>query len=231
MMTISYFAFATTLAGLTNVETVIGYPPQVLESGRIPRLRPTKTRGLDSSVVRNGKINVPLRLDALTEEERIALNTFLFASQTVAGKQLYASAIDEFRFFSPFAVYVDRPYEGQDYRLVSGGAWVRDLVLPCSNWTLQSLDKSADYTITTADHYIVTDNSGGDVTLTFGALSGFNSDVVYSVEVETAGNDTIVKAAAGDGGATIATLSAAGARCDIAKIDGAWRVVRTGSVV
>lgn len=230
-MTISYFAFATTLAALTNVETVISYPPQVQESGRIPILRPNKARGLDSSVVRNGKINTPLRIDGLTEEQRIALNTFLFASQTVAGKQLYASALDEFRFFSPFAVYIDRPYEGQDYRLNPAGGWVRDVVLPCANWTLQTAQIDSSGSVTTSQHYVKSNTTSGSVTLALPALSGVIENVVYSFEKTVAANSLIVTQAAGDGGVTIATLTALGARADLAKVGGAWAITRTGSMV
>lgn len=230
-MTLTFFAFGTSLAGLTNIETIIDEPPNIFGGGGIPLLPPAKSRALDSSAQRNGKINVPLGISALTIDERIALNTFLFAGQSTAGKLLYASALDEFHFFSPYLVYVDRPYESQDYQLAGSGAWVRDVVLGGYDWRLQYLSKTSDYTITTADHYIKTDNSGGNVTLTFGDLSGFTTDVVYSFEVVTAGNSTLVKASAGDGGATIATLATAGARVDIAKVSGAWKVIKTGSMV
>ncbi|MFN8452032.1 MAG: hypothetical protein U0521_26420 [Anaerolineae bacterium] len=232
-MTISYFAFATTLAGLTNAETVLHVPPQVMEGGRIPCLRPSKARGLDSSVVRNGKINVPLRLDALTEEERIAFNTFLFGSQSVAGKQLYASALDEFRFFSPYAVYVDRPYEGQDYRLVPGGAWVRDLVLPCSNWTLQTATINSSGAVTTSQHYVQSNTSSGSVTLDLPALSGVIENVVYSFHKTHASNSLVLDPNSSEtiDGASTKTLTANGARVDIIKSGSGWVTVKSGSMV
>ena len=232
-MTISYFAFATTLAGLTNVETILRIPPQVMERGRIPRLRPNKARGLDSSVVRNGKINTPLRLDAMTEEERLALNTFLFGSQSVAGKQLYASAIDEFRFFSPYAVYVDRPQEGEDYRLVPGGAWVRDLVLPCSNWTLQTAQIDSSGRVTTSQHYVKSNTTSGSVTLALPALSGVVENVVYSFEKTVAANSLVLDPNSSEtiDGASTKTLTALGARVDIIKSGSGWVTVKSGSMV
>ena len=232
-MTISYFAFATTLAGLTNVETILRIPPQVMERGRIPCLRPNKARGLDSSVVRNGKINTPLRLDAMTEEERLALNTFLFGSQSVAGKQLYASAIDEFRFFSPYAVYVDRPQEGEDYRLVPGGAWVRDVVLSCSNWTLQTAQIDSSGSVTTSQHYVKSNTTSGSVTLALPALSGVVENVVYSFEKTVAANSLVLDPNSSEtiDGASTKTLTALGARVDIIKSGSGWVTVKSGSMV
>jgi len=232
-MTISYFAFAATLAGLTNVETVVRTPPQVLEGGRIPLNRPNKERMLDSSAVRNGKINTPLRLDALTEAERIALNTFLFGSQSLAGKQLYASALDEFRFFSPFAVYVDRPYEGQDYRLVPGGSWVRDLVLPCWNWTLQVAAINSSGSVTTSQHYVQSNTSSASVTLDLPALAGVVENVVYSFHKVHASNSLVLNPDGSetiDGGST-KTLTANGSRVDIIKSGSGWVTVKSGSMV
>lgn len=232
-MTWTYFAFGATLAGLTNVETVVSDPPQILENGRIPLLRPSKSRALDSSIQRNGKINVPLRFDGLTAADRIALNTFLFGSQSLAGRQMYASAIDEFDFYSPYAVYIDRPYEAQEYRLVSGGAWVRDVTLPCSNWAIQIDTISSSGSVTTSQHYVQSNTSGGNVTLDLPALSGVVSDVVYSFHKIHASNSLILDPDSSetiDGNSTL-TLTANGARVDIAKIDGAWKTVRSGSMV
>lgn len=229
-----FFAFGTTAAGMTNAETVLTDSLRqfhVFNAGRIPLLPPVVSRALDSSIQRNGKINSSLAITALTTPERIALNTYLFGSQSLASKRLYVSTLDEFEFYTPYYVSVQRPYEGQEYRLAQSGGFVRDVILPLWDCQIQTLSKTSDYTITTADHYIKTDNSGGDVTLTFGDLSGFTADVVYSFEVVTAGNDMIIKASAGDGGGTITTLSAAGARVDIAKVGGAWSVRKSGSMV
>lgn len=232
-ITLTYFAFGTTLAGLTNVETVIDEPPNILANGGIPLNRPTKSRALDSSIVRNGKINTPLSISSLTLSYRIALNVFLFGSQSVAGKQLYASALDEFGFFSPYAVYVDRPQEGEDYRLVPGGAWVRDVVLSCSNWTLQTAQIDSSGSVTTSQHYVKSNTTSGSVTLALPALSGVVENVVYSFEKTVAANSLVLDPNSSEtiDGASTKTLTALGARVDIIKSGSGWVTVKSGSMV
>ena len=230
-MTECYFAFGNALNALTNIETVID-PPQVIDTGRIPLLRPVKQRDLDGFTSRSGKINVPLRFDVPLNSGRIALNTFLFGDQITSSKELYASALDEFAFYSPYLVIVERPYEIEDYTLTLSD-YLRPLVLPCFDWRLQVATKTGNYTVTTSNHYLKANTGSGSITFALPPLAGVNSDVVYSFEKIASANSMILD---GNGSETIdgnatKTLTANGARIDIAKINGAWKTVRLGSMI
>lgn len=230
-MSLFYYGFATTQAGITNVETVLE-APQHLEAGRIPLAGPDKELSLDNFAVRSGKINVPLRFDAPLDTQRISLNVFLFGDQTTQSKELYASAVDEFGFYSPYLVVVHRPYEQQDYGITTSD-YLRAVILPCFNWRIQVATKTANYTVTTADRYLKADTTSGSVTFTLPTLASTVADTVYSFHKTNAANSMILDgngAETIDGSAT-KTLTANGSRIDIAKIDGAWKTVRSGSMV
>ena len=232
-MTWDYFAFGTTLANMTNVETVIAEPPNEFIAGRIPLLRPVAQRELDSSVVRNGKINSVLTIEALTHAERVALNTFLFGSQSLAYKRLYMSARDEFGFFSPFYVSVQRPYEGQDYKLPESGVYVRDVTIPLwdCQWQITTINSSGS--VTTSQHYVQSNTSGGSVTLDLPALAGVVENVVYSFEKMASANSLVLNPDGSEtiDGASTKTLTANGSRVDIVKSGSAWVTVKSGSMV
>lgn len=230
-MTGSYYGFGTTLANLTNLETVID-EPQFLETGRIPLASPNKELSLDNQVTRTGKINAPLRIDTPYETNRISLNIYLFGDQTTQSKELYGTAVDEFGFYAPYQVVVHRPYEQQEYTLTPSDR-LRALILPCFNWRIQVATKTSNYTVTTSDHYLKADTSGGSVTFTLPALAGVTADVPFSFHKTNASNSMVLDgngAETIDGSAT-KTLTANGARIDIAKIDGAWKTIRSGSMV
>jgi hypothetical protein len=226
-VTYGYFAAGSTLANMVNLETVIS-PPSVLEGGRVPVLPPIAERALDGILTRSGKIPSRLKFTDATEAERVALNTLLFASQSVASIQLYMSLLAEDGHFNPYLVVADRPYELEQYTRFNDLNLSRDgLLLPLFDCRLQYLTKTANYTITTADHLVYFDTSGGSRTASLAALSGFNENVVYSVVKTSASNSLIIDPNGSEtiDGASTKTVTALNARVDFIKRDGAWITV------
>lgn len=233
-MTADFYAAGATPAALANLETTVATEPFNSISGRIPSLAPNKERDLAGMVTRSGKITAKLACSAMLDTERIALNTLLFGDQVTASAELYLSALGEDGFFSPYLAIVERAYESEDYQLVIGGAYVRDVMVNLFNCRLQVATKTSNYTVTTSDRYLKADTSGGSVTFALPALaSAGSSDVVYSFHKTSASNSMVLD---GNGtetidGALTKTLTANGARIDIAKIGGVWQTVKSGSMI
>ncbi len=217
-MPFCYFAIGTTLANMANVETAMEFPPQVRDELRIPLLAPVRRRTLDNAVQRNGSIDVPLRWDIL---KLSALNTFItsyWANYTTSSAALFASWMDETGNYSPFSVTLERPLQGEHYR-IQDPVWLQELRIPGYGWTLQSVTKSSDVTTTTSERLVYVDTSGGTRTMTLPALAGVTSDTVYSF-VKTSASNTLTldgnSSETVDGNAT-KSVTALNARINIVK--------------
>lgn len=210
-----YFALGTTLAGLANVETLTGFAPHVLPAQAIPLQGPRAQRTLSGAVVRSGAVNVPLLWDIMTLAALRNLLTTYWGYST-ASANLYASWLDETGHYSPFAVTVSRPYPGDGYQ-VNDQAWAKEITLAGHNWTLQSVTKSANYTVTTSDRLVYGNTGSGNVTLTLPAASAPGANTVFSFVKTSASNTLTVQRAGGDtiNGGTSVSLSALNARVDV----------------
>lgn len=223
MTTDCYFAIGSTLANMVNVETYLD-APQVLNMGRVPAVGSVKERDLAGILTRTGKINSHWLFDAPTDAGRIAFNAAAFGDQTTASAELYISTLDDTGHYSPYLVVVDRPVEQEDYTLVFGGVYVRALTVNLFNCRVQSLSKSANYTVTTSDHLIYMDTSGGSRTFALPALSGVNPNVVYSFIKTSASNNLVLDPNSTEtiDGASTKTVTALNARVDIISNGTQW---------
>jgi len=218
-----YFAIDATLAALKNVETVVTHPPHVLPQQRIPLLGPVRKQTLDKAVHRVGSINVDMQWDLMFLAD---LNTFIlteWGDYLTASKALYASWLDESGHYSPFSVTLERPVEGEHYT-VADPVHVRELRVPGYAWTLQSVTKTSNYSVTTSDRLIYVDTSGGSVTLTLPAAASMNPYTVFSFVKTSASNNLVLD---GNGaetidGAATKTLTALNVRADLYSTGSAW---------
>ena len=197
----TYFAAGTTQANMTNIELTSGVVFHVIDFGSIPLVNPVKTRALDGMALRNGKIVGRLVADVPLDSQRRALNTMLFGNQTTDGRELYVSAIDEDRYYSPFLAFVDRPVEIDDYQPVTGGVYNRALVLTLFHCRAQSATKTSNYTVTTSDRLLYADTSGGNVTFALPAVAGVTPFTIWRFVKTAAANSMILD---GNGSETIA---------------------------
>lgn len=211
----AYFALGTTLAGLANVETITGYAPYVLPTQTIPLQGPVARRVLSGAVVRAGAVVVPMQWDVMTLAALRALLT-TYWSYSTASASLYATWLDETGHYSPFAVTVSRPYPGDDYQ-INDQTWARQISLTAYNWTLQSVTKTSDYTVTTSDRLVYANTAGGNITLTLPAANAVSANTVFSASKTAAANTLTVQRAGSDtvNGGTNTTATALNARIDL----------------
>lgn len=211
----AYFALGTSLAALANVETITEYAPHVLPTQVIPLQGPVVRRVLSGATVRNGAVDMPMQWDVMKLSALRALLT-TYWGYTTASANLYASWLDETGHYSPFSVTVARPYSGSDYQ-INDSMWARQIVLTAFNWTLQSVTKTANYTVTTSDRLIYCDTTSGSITLTLPAASAPGANTVFSFIKTAAGNTLTVQRAGGDtiDGTTNVSVTAVNARVDV----------------
>lgn len=211
----AYFALGTSLAALANVEVLTGYAPHVLPTQTIPLQGPAVRRVLSGAVVRNGAVIVPMQWDIMTLSALRTLLTTYWGYDT-ASASLYASWLDETGHYSPFAVTVSRPYPGDDYQ-INDQTWARQISLTAYNWTLQSVTKTSDYTVTISDRLVYADTTSGNIVLTLPAANAVNANTVFSAVKTAAGNTLTVQRAGADtvNGGTNTTATALNARIDV----------------
>lgn len=216
-MTDGFFGAGATLAGITNFEMVVSGVANHLDNGRIPYSGPVATRLMDSFLRRDGKINNQLVFDDATDTDRMALNLFLFGDQLTNCAELYVTALDEFGFYTPYLAVVDRPYELQNYIPVNETYYRNGLILPLNWCRIQSVNKSANYTLSINDGLLYVDTTSGDVTITMFAASAINANVPRGIVKTTAAHNLIIARAGSDliDGATSKTLTAKNARADL----------------
>lgn len=178
-MPFNYFALGTSLATLANLEAILTDepPPHVLEGGRIPLLGPIRRRTLGQTVQRNGVIDVPIRFDVLHWSNLDSLITTYFG-YTSGYAALYATWLAEDGYYYPYAVTLERPYEGEQYRLVDS-VNARDITIPAFDWVRQVNTENSTTTITTSERYTESDTTGGAVVLTLPAAAAVEPNTLF----------------------------------------------------
>lgn len=184
-MTETFFALGSTLANMTNIETLSGgLPPDFLpDRGGMPiPLQGAVSRQLLSGrVIRQANINGAMVFDAFVDGHS-TLNSLLYAmygNLTTASKQFYFSAPDSSGSFSPFQGYIVNAYLGQTAKEGVNGI-PYDLVFPLVACVLQSVSYAATHTRTASERLIYYDTTSGNVTDNLPAVAGVTPYTVYS---------------------------------------------------
>jgi hypothetical protein len=227
-MSDAYFAIGSSLSTMVNIETLISTPPTVLpEFGGAPMALTggTARRALSGRLRRSGLAFGAWGFPAL-DDDFDDLNDLLVAlvgDYATASRARYISTIDQTGHYSPYLCYVDAPYVGQslDFAL---NDHVRNVRVLLAGGVLQTATKTGNYTVTTSDHHLYADTSGGSITFALPALAGVNEGVVYSFIKTSASNNMVLDPNSTeqiDGGST-KTTTALNARVDIVKSGSAW---------
>jgi len=155
------------------------------------------------------------------------LETFMYAifgGYTTASISVALSLLDESGHYSPFTGYLEKPR----FTPKAGGDLHAPVVFPLSGLQLQSVTKTANYTVTTSDRLIYGNTTSGSVTLTLPNANTVGAHTVFSFVKTAAANNLVID---GDGsqrvgGASTQTLTALYSRLDIVS-DGssAWTVI------
>lgn len=207
-----YFAYGTTLAGLVNMQTLTAYPPHVLPSARTPLIGGVRRRSLSGVTRADGWANSALLFDVLYQDDLDALVYALLGGYTTVSAQLYFSLIDTTGHYSPFQARISIPA----FELSPGGI-PRNIVFELTDCVLQTVTKSSNASVTTAEHYVIGNTASGNVTLTLPALSGVTQNVVYSFFKSSGSNNLVLDGNSSetiDSAATL-TLTAINARADL----------------
>lgn len=210
-----YYAIGTTLANMANIETTYNMTANTLDAEGIALVPPSKERVASGSVVRNGKVNTALAFSTVSVVDFRAFVYGVFGNLTTNSASVFISAIDEFGYYSPFSVTIDRPYV-DNYEVVNSG-WRQRVIVPCFGWTLQSVTKSSNATTTTSERLVYGDTSSGNVTLTIPFASTVPPNTAYSF-IKSAASNTLTLLRTGSNvinGSTTATLSANNERIDL----------------
>lgn len=224
-MSESYFGYGTTLAGIVNVESVIGTPPgiEMRQGGSpMPLTGGVGRRLLSKRLKRGGDANAAWVFGAFDGgmSELNTLRLSMFGSLTTVSKRLYVITPDESGEWSPFLVDVHCAYIGQTMNQFNQPYDVRfDLV----GGVLQYVNKATNFNLAVSEHLVNVDASGGNVTATLPALSGVTADVPYRF-VLTSANSLILDGASSetvDGNAT-KTVTGANTSVTIIKSGSAW---------
>lgn len=219
-----YIAFGTTLANMANLQLTVAEAGVVLSvaGGRPMPLRGgVRLQAAGGRVSRDGNANGVIAYPSLYRSEFNALILALFGSFTLSSKRGYVSMPDESGHYSPFRVDLENPYVEDNYNL-SYGLTPVDVRFPVLGGILQTVSKSSNFNHTTAERYVLVDTSGGSVTGTLAAASGYTPFTIYSFIKMSASNNLVVDPNSSEqiDGASTKTVTALGARID-AYTDGA----------
>lgn len=218
------FAIGASLALLKNVQLSLIDKPHVIDEMRIPFVGPVEERGLDATLERGGWINVPMHWDSVDKALWNAFVPLTWGSWLVNSKLLYATWLDESGYYSAYSVVLDRPLENKDYKVIPGNDRIRTLKIKGNHWLLQSLVKSANYTVTTSDRLIYGDTTSGNKTMTLPAAATPQPYTAFSFWNQVGANSLIVASADLIDGAASVSL-AAGVRADFYSNGATWKRV------
>jgi hypothetical protein len=218
----AYFAIGTTLAGMVNMETYTGADNEfaVRLDAPIPLTGGVRRRTLAGLGRHDGWINGELLLPVCDSDGFDAFMYGVFGGWTTPSVARYMTLIDESGHYNSFYGYIDKP----TFRRVNSGEAVADVLFPLTNLVFQSVTKTGNYTVTTADHLVYANTASGNITLTLPAVAGVAQNVVYSA-VKTSGSNTLTldgnSSETIDGAATLA-VTANNARVDLVYNGSQW---------
>lgn len=186
----AYFAIGSTLAGMVNMETYTGTDNEfaIALDAPIPLTGGVRRRTLSGVSRHDGWINATLYLPVCTRSGFNAFMNGVFGGFTTPSVARYMTLIDEEGYYTSFYGNIEKP----TFRIVNSGEGVADVAFALADLSVQSVTKTSNYTVTTADHLIKADTTSGNITLTLPAISGVAQNVVYSaVKIASANTLTL----------------------------------------
>lgn len=211
-MPFTYYAIGSTLAGMVNIESTYGLTIHQLPGNLVPLVGKNRKRAASGNVRRSGAIDGALLLDVASRSNLNAFINAVFGGWNSASAQMYLSVLTTDGHYTSIRAYVEPPA----FEAVNA-ANLKTIELPITGIAVQKLSKSANYTVTTADHMIEVDTTSGSVTLALPALSGVAQNVPYSFIKTVAANSLVLDGNSSEtvDGASTKTLTAQYARVDL----------------
>lgn len=191
---ICYFAIGSSLATLVNLETLITDPPHIPDGGLVPFVGSVGKRAADGTLTRDGFQNGKWLLDLIASSELFSFIYGRYASYTVSSQRFYVSTLDESGGYSPYYASVERPSnaDGTFHSANANGYWIPNALWNLTDCQLQTASKSANYNVSSSDHFLYADATSGSVVLTLPDPATVNAYIVYSaVLTATASSHTV----------------------------------------
>jgi hypothetical protein len=219
-----YFSVGTSLANMVNLETYVARAPHIFPNLLMPLSGPVKTRVGSGLARRDGWVMGAWQWDVLTVTDWRSLIANVMGGYSVASRTLYISTISEDYFYSPFLVVADKPYPADGMEPAIGGHDVKNIRMLLIKAVLQSVTKTANYTVTTSDRLVYGNTASGNITLTLPAAASVTPNTVYSFQKTNASNTLTLDGNASEtiDGATTKALTALNSRADLVSDGSNW---------
>lgn len=215
----SYFSIGTTLANMVNVQTYTDYPPKSVPDRAVALTGSVKRRTLAGVTRGDGWVNSSLFFDYLPQTNFDAFMWAVFGGYTTEDAAVYITALDESKHYSPFSCRIAKP----TFNLIVGGDY-QNVTFPLTDCTLETANKTSNFTVTTSTHHLTATTSGGSVTFALPAVAGVTAYVPYSFIKLSSANSMILDPNSTEqiAGASTLTVTTQYERVDIYTDGSAW---------
>ncbi len=186
MSVFTYYAIGATLAGMVNLEYTYDLTAHVVPNRALPLTGVNRKRAMSGKMRHSGAINGSLYLDVARRADLNAFMNAIFGGWETASVQKYMTLISEDGFYMPVLAYLEKPV----FEIVND-VFVRPVEFGIAGAVVQSVTKTANYTVTTSDHFVKGDTTSGNVTLALPALAGVTPYVPY-VFLKVASSNNLV---------------------------------------
>ncbi len=222
MTTETFFAIGTTLANMVNIESTYGLIANVLPDARILLTGLVRRRSLSGLGRHDGWSSGVLRVGFSTQTEMRAFMNGVFSGYTTPSASVYMTLIDEEGYYSPFSVVIDKPAFS-----VANSELLRGIEFPLTKATIQTANKTGNFTVTTSTRHLTADTSGGSITFALPAVAGVTANTVFSFVKTSASNTMTLDPNASEtiNGASTYAVTANYSRVDVYSNGSQWIVL------
>ena len=116
----------------TNIESIVTDPPHILPDQTMPLMGTVKTRALSGKARRDGALTMRWQWDIMLLTDFRTLVTTIWGDYETASTKVTIITRDASNQYAGFNAYAEQPVAGEDFTVVSGAVYLRDVVLTFS---------------------------------------------------------------------------------------------------
>jgi hypothetical protein len=220
-MTFYGISVSTDVGDIKNLE--VNYITEPMDFDAPIPFTSRRPRRMDNGAMReDGHIDsaVVMRL-----ARRADLDTLIYAiygGWEVSSVERAASLRDERGGYSPYLLHLGKP----QISFPTGGYWRTQVLFPCNNCRLQTVTKTANYTVTVDDRFIYANTARGSITLALPAVATVNPYTIYTAIKTASANNLVLDPSGAEtiSGASTLTKTVVNTRVDFWTDAVAWYV-------